>query len=146
MAARPEGKPPEEEGEDHPKPSRTRQQDLADSLYRGVMERYKVRLSGKQYGFHVGGFADVLQRDGPTDAEMERTVAHMVEVLPRHPKLTAAEALQDVRFGRDAVGRKESANGKGGAQGGADKQHTAGDDGDDLNWLFGQPLPSRGGA
>lgn len=109
---------------------RTPQQQLTDDLYRRVLEKHKVRLSKKQYSFHLGGFSQMLKHDDPSERELERIVVHMTDTLPRYPKLSPAEALQDVRFGRDGAGRdrKEVSNG-------ANKRSAAGYT-EDFEFLF----------
>lgn len=100
-----------------------------------------------------------LQRD--VDAELEagrdpkrlKLAAMRMGLRWDEYRLDLAEAIGDVQDGKpcrieDELGRTDhrSRANEGGSRNGTDKQYAAADDGDDLNWLFGQPLPSRGGA
>ncbi len=80
--------------------NRTGNQHLTDDLYRRMQDAHKVRLTKEQYAFHLGRFKEMLDKDEPSDEELDLVIAHMVNKLPANPKLDGVKALQDVRMGR----------------------------------------------
>lgn len=81
--------------------NRTQSQLLTDDFYRRLLDKHRVRLEKEQYAFHLGSFKNMLEKDEPTEEEIDRVLSHMVEVYPNAPKIRATKALQDVRLKRD---------------------------------------------
>jgi hypothetical protein len=74
---------------------------LTDKFYDGVKEEHGVTLKPEEYRFHLGNFGRMVkQYPNLSVQEYEEVVEHMVEILPRAPKIDALKAVQDVVMGR----------------------------------------------
>lgn len=70
---------------------------ITDMLYEALQENNLPEWDGKQYGFHVSRVKRMVEKNNPTDEEIEQLPAAFIERLAYNSTADAIDALTDIR-------------------------------------------------